>query len=119
VFQKVAERLRHPNFSEETRKILLVVLFLLVLDVLTSLLAPYVSESVAFFSGKSGAHVLSDLLFLEGAVIFLIGALLFSRMFETKRTLDSGSKHVTLGVLLMIIGLGMIGLSIIIGELFA
>ena len=114
------QKLKRFRLSKISKRFFKIVLFILIFNVLIVILGPYLSANVPFFSDKSAMHILIDLLFLEGAVIFAIGAFLETdaAYFPKEKTTDSreGSheKRISLGVLVMMIGAGLIGLSIII-----
>ncbi|MFQ6086903.1 MAG: hypothetical protein ACE5OV_02675 [Candidatus Bathyarchaeia archaeon] len=65
-------------------------------------------------------HIISNLLFFEGAVIFAVGAFLEAGTAYSPREKrvdnreGSHEKHMSLGVLFMIVGASLIGLSVII-----
>jgi hypothetical protein len=87
-------------------RILLVTAVLSISDVSIGILA-YAGFPVGYFSQKSIARIASDLAFVEGAVIFFVGALMaFFR--------SSFSSNVKV---LMIVGAAMIGLSVVFGIL--
>ena len=92
---------------EAMKKSIYIISLLLTIDALIGLGTPYL-QSVEFFSGKSGIQIMSDLVFLEGAIVFCIGA--FWAFLTPKLELEK--------VLLMITGAGMMGLSVVIGVLF-
>lgn len=115
------QKLKRFRPSKNSTKLFKIILSILIFNVLVAIFGPYLSADVPFFSGKSAVLIISDLLFLEGAVIFAIGAFLEigTAYFPEKKTRDSGEgsheNRITLGVLFMIVGAGLIGLSIIIG----
>lgn len=125
-------RLRRLKLPEATKNVLLIVSSLLIFDVLvTALGAPYFSGNIGAFLGKSGTVILSDLLFLEGAVIFAIGAFIAfaTAGHETKLssepttdTTDNAEptrhKRIDPGILMMIVGAILMGLSMMVGTLF-
>jgi len=122
--------LKLPKIVKRT---LTLVLVLLVFDILLAGLgATYLNETVAFFFRKSVIFIFSDLLFLEGAIIFTIGAFLeFAQSFsgtrppekpQNKQTTNRKKLHEQLmrpGSVMMIVGAAFIGLSIMIGALLA
>lgn len=73
----IKTKLRHLELPEAAKNVLLIVFSLLIFDVLVTVLgASYLSENTITFMGKSRTVILSDLLFLEGAVILAIGTLI-------------------------------------------
>ncbi len=131
LLKRVTTKLKHSELPETTKNILLIVSFLLAFNALVVVLgAPYLSENIAAFLGKSRIVILSDLLFLEGAVILAVGILIAVAAATQKiepssepsaKTTDnadqSPEKLKNLGMLMMIIGAIMIGLSITFGAL--
>jgi hypothetical protein len=108
----MARRLRDIKVPEEVRNIVLIVLCIVGIDVIVAGLASYfLGEIVWFFSGKSVAWILSDLLFLEGAVVFTIGAFIAGGVPVVRLR-----AKVRLGMIVMIIGGAMIGSSIVVGT---
>lgn len=102
---------RHFKLSPITKKIVLIVSLLLIIDVLLVVFGgPFLSERIWFFSGKSATHMLSDLLFLEGGVIFAAGVFLFL-------VAEFRPRQHSKGILLTIAGASLIGLSIALGAL--
>lgn len=106
-------------------KILMTFSILLILDILLVVLGgSYLSENVITFLGKPKPIIFSDLLFIEGSIIFAVGAFLMiiiqnrpspNRGSDTKQ---SGKKRIHPGVFLMIVGASLIGLSIAVGTIF-
>lgn len=131
LLKKIKTKLRRFKLPRAAKKVLLIVLSLLILDALVAVLgAPYLSENIGTFLGKSKTVILSDLLFLEGAVIFAIGTFIaVSRFMQEKEplyepstgTTDNGGqtreKRIGAGILMMIIGAILMALSITIGTL--
>lgn len=131
LLKRVTTKLRHSELPETTKNILLIVSFLLAFNALVVVLgASYLSDNIAAFLGKSRIVILSDLLFLEGAVILAVGILIAVAAATQKiepsskpsaKTNDnadqSPEKLKNLGMLMMIIGAIMIGLSITFGAL--
>lgn len=131
LLKRVIAKLRHLELPETTKNILLIVAFLLAFNALVVVLgASYLSENIAAFLGKSRIVILSDLLFLEGAVILAAGILIAVAAATQKiepssepsaKTTDNADQHPeklkNLGMLMMIIGAIMIGLSITFGAL--
>ena len=127
---------RRFKLSPRTKKIALIVLLLLIIDILLAGLGSFfLSDRISFFSGKSATHMLCDLLFLEGAIIFAIGGFLAagmselfagrspSRLFAAPRSsaedvAEFRPKQYSTGTILMIIGASLMGSSIAIGTLF-
>ena len=115
------QKLKRFMPSKIGKKLFKIILSILIFNVLIAILGPHLSADVPFFSGKSAMHMISDLLFLEGAVIFAIGAFLEigTAYFPEKKTRDSGEgsheNRISPEVLFMIVGAGLIGLSMIIG----
>lgn len=104
---------------------------MLVFDIVVATLgASYLGGKIPFFSGKSWKTILSDLLFLEGAAIFTVGAFAEyaisgkryrSEKHEAEGMTTSGEetrqKRISFTMLIMILGAGLIGLSMAIGIL--
>ena len=121
---------RHFKLSPITKKIVLIVSLLLIIDILLAVLGgPFLSERIWFFSGKSTTHMLCDLLFLEGGVIFAAGVFLAAGMSElftgrspsrlfaapgssAEDVAEFRPKQYSKGILLMIAGASLMGLSI-------
>jgi len=117
---------------ESAKNILLIISSLLVFDVLVIVLgASYLSQNISAFLSKSSTVILSDLLFLEGVVICAIGIFLvvgeatqkiktFSKPSTEKIVVEGQTpkKRISPGLLAMIIGALLIGLSITVGSLF-
>ena len=114
-------KLKRFRTSKIIKKFFKIILIILIFNVLIAVLGPYLSANVHFFSGKSAMHLISDLLFVEGAAIFALGAfLLASAAYSSKeKTKDSpegsNEKQLSPEMLFMIVGASLIGLSIIIG----
>lgn len=125
---------RSFNFPPEVKKIVLIVLLLLIIDImLAGLGSLFPSERISFFLGKSATHVLCDLLFLEGAIIFVIGVFLAAGMLELfassspsslfsaprssgEDVTESRQKQFSVGIVLMFVGAILIVLSVAIGT---
>jgi len=86
------------------KRVLLISVILLVIDVFIGVLSSLFHD-VGFFSQKSSARVASDLAFLEGAVILLVGAV--AAFFSFKPSLRE--------MALMLIGVVMIVISVVFG----
>jgi len=82
-------------------------LFLLWITLNPYSIALFSTVPIEYFSNKSFARIVSDLAFIEGAVIFFAGAL----MAFYRSSFSSTTK------ILMIIGAVMIGLSVVFGVL--
>jgi hypothetical protein len=109
---KMARRLRDLKVPEKVRNTVLIILCIAGIDVLVASLGPpFLGETVWFFSDKSAAWVLSDLLFLEGAVVFTIGAFIAGGVPVARLR-----SRVRFGATVMIIGGAMICSSIVIGT---
>jgi len=125
---------RYFKFTHITRKIVLIILLLLIFDVLAAGLSPLLRERFRFFSGKSEVHILSDLMFLEGAIIFAVGAFAASgsrllggsrhhhpyieeKMASARNVRKPRKKVMGSGILMMIIGASFMATSIAIGVL--
>lgn len=107
MLREIKEKLKFPK---ETRKISVVILILLSVDIILSLSTPLL-QKIDFFYGKSEVRMLSDLLFLEGAAIFAVGA------FWGFVARDPRSR-LALIILLVALAASFLGSSIVIGELF-
>jgi len=110
LLKEIREELKSLKLPKETRRVSLIMLILLSVDIIVSFSTPYL-QIIDFFSGKSEARMLSDLLFLEGAIIFTAGAFwgLTARDFRSRLALIT---------LLIILGASFLVSSIVIGELF-
>jgi hypothetical protein len=124
------EKLKGLRLPKEVRNIILFVSFFLIFDaVAIKLGAPYLQQNFAILSGKSEITMVSDLLFGEGAIVLGVGALLaagasktsMGRQYpgqyykEKEMTTDyvkSRPSQMRIGVLLLIVGAILIGLSI-------
>ena len=125
----MAEKTRLLRSLQKYQKIALVVVLILVVNVLVaSLCHSYFTELSWIFYGKSQTVVLSDLLFLEGAVVFAIGTLAASmkpwvsrgRASDVEEELDNdGEKllknQMDFWMLMIVIGVILLSVSIIIG----
>jgi len=126
----VVIRLKIPKVIQN---IIFVVLIILIIDVLAvGLLTTFLH---GWFFGSSGTTILCNLLFLEGAIIFAIGAFLASGItwllgvfrypqgryyVEEKMGNDirhSRKKQLSTGILIMVVGAMLMGSSVAIGEL--
>lgn len=110
LLQEIKERFKKLELPTETRKISLITLILLGIDIAVSLLAPHL-QTIDFFKDKSELRMLSDLLFLEGAAIFTAGT------FWGVKAKDLRSRLAVI-MLLIVLGASFLGLSVVIGELF-
>jgi hypothetical protein len=110
LLQEIKQKLKELKFPAETKRISLITLILLGIDIALGLLTPHL-QTISFFSGKSEMQTVSDLLFLEGAALFLAGA------FWGVKTKDLRSRS---GVIILLVALGasFLGSSVLIGELF-
>ena len=134
---EMAEKIRHLRFFQKYQKVVLVVALIFVVNVLlASLFHSHFMELSWIFYGKSPTVVLSDLLFLEGAIVFAIGTLAASMKPWVSRTsrhkrhksdieegLDNDREkllknQVDFWMLMIIIGVILIVASIMIGILF-
>lgn len=130
--KRIITKLRHLKLPEAAKNVLLIVSSLLIFDVLvTVLVASYLSGNIGAFLGKSRTVILSDLLFLEGAVIFAIGTFIaVARAWpETKLPSEptteiadnaelTRDKRIRPGILTMIVGAILMALSMMVGTLF-
>ena len=116
-----------------SKKIVLAVLLTLFFDALVAVFGfSFLHENLSFFADKSEACILSDLLFLEGAIVFTVGAFVASGAsifrIESKSSLyaspeghvkylrESRKKQFNFGIVLMVIGAILIGSAIAIGA---
>jgi hypothetical protein len=120
LLNKIKTKLRQFDFHEAARRVLLIVSALSVFDVVVSVLL-----------GKSRTVILlSDLLFLEGTVIFAIGIFIaVARAWQettpssetARETTDNveqtAKRQIHFGMLMVIVGAILIGLSITVGTL--
>jgi len=102
----VAKKKNSFKFPRVTKKIVLVVLLLLFFNALIAVFGfSFLHENFWFFADKSATCILSDLLFLEGAIVFTVGAFV-----------ASGASIFRFGIVVMIIGAILISSSIVIGT---
>lgn len=131
---KMARIKEHLKISKRTRNIVLAFLLILISDFLAAGL--WTSLLHGRFLGWSQTRITCDLLFLEGAIIFTIGAFLASGItwllrvsrhprgrdyVKEKRDNDikkSRKKQLKTGMFMMILGAMLIGSSVTIGQLF-
>lgn len=121
------------KFPRVSKKIVFALLLILFLDALVAVFGfSFLHENFSFFVDKSEACILSDLLFLEGAIVFTVGAFVASGVsifrIESKSSLyaspeghveylrKSRKKQFNSGIVLMVIGAVLIGSSIAIGA---
>ncbi len=131
LLKRTITKVRPFELPEAAKNVLLIVSSLSTFDVLVAVLgATYLSENIGTFWGKSRTVILSDLLFLEGAVIFAIGTFIavakaaqkikpFSKP-STETTVNAEQireKRIHPSILMMIIGAILMGLSITVGTL--
>jgi hypothetical protein len=130
------EKRKGFRFPNEIRNIALFITVLLIFDaVIIQVWSPYLQKNFAIFSGKSEATMLSDLLFGEGAIILGIGVfatiggskMSMSRQYpgqyykEGEMMTDhikSRPREIRIGILVLIVGAVLLGLSILVGVLF-
>lgn len=129
----MAKKKNSFKFPRVSKKIVLVVLLLLFFNVLITVFGfSFLHENFYFFADKSAARILSDLLFLEGAIVFTVGAFVASGAsifrIESKSSLyanseghikylhESRKKQFKFGIVVMIIGAILIGSSMVIGT---
>jgi len=112
VLQEIKDKLKNLKLKlpKETRRISLITLILLSVDIIVSLSTPFL-QTIDFFYGKSEVRMLSDLLFLEGAVIFTVGA------FWGFLSRDPRSQSALI-IFLVALGASFLGSSVMIGLLF-
>lgn len=126
-------KMRRFLSSRLEAKMGIIILFLLLFNVFAvSFGSSFLREKLPFLANKSEKLILSDLLFIEGAVIFAIGALIASGAsvlrIETPSSLyarpsghvrylrEERKKQFAFGIILIIIGVALMGLSIAIGT---
>ena len=131
VLKSIMARAKRFMLPKTVRKLILVVLFLLIFDALVSFLgASYLSENIGTFIGKSGTVIFSDFLFLEGSITLAIGIFIAVAVeWEKTKPLSEPSKEIdpnteetprkwmNIGVLMIVVGAVLIGLSITVGTL--
>lgn len=131
LLKKIVAKIRHLELPEVARSILLIISSLLIFDVLLAGLGgSYLSENIGAFLGKSQTVILSDLLFLEGVPIFVIGIFIAvaksaqkmkppsEQSTETTENVNQTlTRRIDIGTLLIIVGAILIGLSITAGTL--
>lgn len=109
--------------SRFLKDLFVVILFLLILNIFVATLSTYIS-SASFFD-ETAVTLLSNLLFLEGALTFTVG--IFLHFFfsighgrgdsSTKEEAKPYQKYVSLGAFMTIAGVLLLILSICVGEL--
>jgi len=129
VLKQVAEA-RRFLLSEAAKITFLTVASLFTFDIWVAALgSSYLSENIDTFMGKSRFVILSDLLFIEGSMILAIG--IFISVVKawprkqpspksTENTKSNGGpiqRSMHLGILVVIAGAILMGLSIIVGTL--
>lgn len=130
--KRIITKLRHLELPKAAKNILLIVSSLLIFDVLVTVLgASYLSENTWAFQGKSRTVILSDFLFLEGAVISALGIFVAvaTAWQETKPSSEptaeitdnaelTSDKRIHPGILMIIVGAILMGFSLMVGTLF-
>jgi len=108
--QKIKKFVRFSRNS--IKQIFVIVSLLLILDVCA------VGFS-AYLFGQTGVILLSDLLFIEGAIIFVIGIFLyfFSSIEHGEEENEAHKSYVKIRAFMVVIGVILILASISIGEL--
>lgn len=125
-------KVRRLELPEAARKALVIIAFLSICDALVAFSgASYLSRNIGAFLGKSPTVILSDLLFLEGVIVFATGSFIAVATATQKTEPSSNSstdiaddaeqtpKRKNTGTLMMITGAVLIGLSITVGTLLA
>lgn len=129
--KRITTKVKQFKLPKLAENILLVVSCLGFFDVFVAAIgAPYLSENIGAFLGKSRTVIVSDLLFLEGTIILTIGIFIWVvRAWEEPKKLPSqskdqtikekltGEKRVHFSTQMIIVGAILIGLSIIVGML--
>ena len=130
VLKSIMAKAKRFMLPKAVRNIILILLLLLILDALVSFLgASYLSEKVGAFLGKSGTLIFSDLLFLEGTIVLAAGTLIAVAVESEKtkplskssketdpNTEETPEKGINIGVLIIIVGAVLIGLSMTVGT---
>lgn len=122
------EKMKRFFSSKLKVKIGVVILFLVLFNVFAvSLGVSFLREKFQFLRNKSVKIVMSDLFFIEGAVIFAVGALVasgtslrvetFSSLYadpngHVRYLRESRKKQFAFGIILIVVGASLIGLSI-------
>jgi len=109
VLKSIITKLRRFKLQKPLENILLIVFPLLIFDVLVAVLGSfYLSDNAGAFLGKSIKINLSNLLFVEGSVIFAAGTFtLVARVWRRTRP----------SILMVIVGVILIVLSIMVATL--
>jgi len=128
--KNIKTKLEDLDLSRAAENILLIISLILIFDAVVAFLgASYLSSRIGAFWGKSGIVVLSDLLFLEGSMIFALGTFVavVKALQKTKppehlaeQNLYSEKtqrKRLPPGITMILIGTALIGLSIVVGTL--
>lgn len=119
---KTSKAIKNPFFA---------VLLLLVFDVVLAIVgSTHLGDKISFFSEKSAKTILSDLLFLEGAILFVLGTFAAywsyarkrpSYEYDPERTTTSKDqlhqRHTPIWMLIIIMGTGLMGLAVAIAIL--
>lgn len=105
---KIAKKAKYSKFPAVIKKIVLVVFVILIFDILVAGIWTFLDKGNWFFSDKSQVRILSDLLFIEGAITFAVGA--FIALGMSKTMLATCAR-------VMIIGASLMGSSMAIGML--
>lgn len=125
----ITTKLKRFKLQKPLTIVLKIVLLLLLFDVLVAALGNfYLGENAGILLGKSIKVNLSDLLFIEGAVILAIGTFIEvakawgekpspETTAEVTENVKQIQKRIHVGVLLLIVGAILIGLSIMVGTL--
>lgn len=113
---KVRRKLKGFTHSEISKRFFKIVLFITVVNVLIAILGSYLGIGIPFFSVKSVLYTISNLLFLEGAIILTIGG--FLEIGKAYFPWGSNGSHMSLGVFSMMLGASLVGLSVIVGLFF-
>lgn len=114
--QKIKKFLRFSMSS--IKKFFVIVFLLLVSDICAVGLSVFLLHG-SFFD-QTGIILLSDLLFVEGAIIFSVGSFLyfFFSMGYSGEVKETHKRYMKLGVLMVVIGVILVLACISIGELF-
>lgn len=129
--KRIKIRVKGFTLPKVVKNVILVVFPLLILDFLVVLAVYYLKGNSGLILGRSEVVMLSDLLFLEGIVILALG-IFYSVGREilgvktssekpteaTDNAEQSREKRIHLGIFMAIVGVSLIGLSILVGTLF-
>jgi len=128
--KEVLTKLRNLELPKAVKNVLLIVLSISIVNGLLAVLgASYLSTNTGTFLGKSSTVILSDLFFLEATVILAIGIFVeVTRAMREQKPISNPSpkdttnpreintRKIHTGMLLIIVGVILIGISVVVGS---